>query len=160
MEVAGLSSERGTRSSTSHRPAGARDRRRSHTAVRVESTRAGQGPSRAASAVERTAGARVAPDPDTPDALQADYFLRLLAGRRGLIDQRIDECQRKIVTAEAKGDADAGANFRHLLRIAEQDRLTVDTLIDKLRRRFTARVPGDAPAASVLAVRRTGPTTR
>jgi hypothetical protein len=102
----------------------------------------------------------VAADPDTPDALQADYFLRLLAGRRGLIDQRIDDCQRKVITAEAKGDVDAGANFRRLLRIAEQDRRTVDTLIDKLRRRFTARVPGEAAAGSVLAVRRTGPATR
>lgn len=157
MDVAGLSSERGTRSSTNHRSASARDRRRSRTAVRVESTRAGQEPSRA---VERTAGALVAAEPDTPDALQADYFLRLLTGRRSLIDQRIDDCQRKIITAEAKGDADAGANFRRLLQIAEQDRLTVDTLIDKLRRRFTARVPGGAAAGPVLVLRRTDPTAR
>lgn len=69
--------------------------------------------------------------------------MRLLAGRRGFLDQRIEEYQRKIGTAEAKGDLDAVANLRRLVRVAEQDRLTLDTLLDKLRRRFVRRAtPG------------------
>jgi hypothetical protein len=79
--------------------------------------------------------------------MQADYFVRLLAGRRGLIDQRIDEYHRKIVTAEAKGDADAVASIRRLVRLADQDRDTVDVLIDKLRRRFVRPTPTEARPA-------------
>jgi hypothetical protein len=143
MDVAGLSHERGARSSDTHRSASTRDRRmrRSHTApAHAEAARQGQKP--APPAVERAAGA-ITPDvPDTADQLQADYFVRLLGGRRGLIDQRIDECQCKIATAEAKGDLDAVANFRHLVRIAEDDRRTLDALIDKLRVRFVRRTPG------------------
>ena len=93
MDVAGLSHERGARSSATHRSASTRDRR----------------------------------------------------VRRGLIDQRIDECQRKIATAEAKGDVDAVADCRRLVRIAEDDRRTLDALIDKLRRRFVRRTPGAGP---------------
>lgn len=74
--------------------------------------------------------------------------MRLLAGRRGLIDQRIDEYQRKIATAEAKGDADAVTNLRRLVRVADQDRETLDVLIDKLRRRFVRPTMAEArPAA-------------
>jgi hypothetical protein len=140
MDVAGLSHERGARSSATHRSANTRDRRgrRAHTAVRAESARPGHETSRAAP----TAGALAAPD--TADELQADYFVRLLAGRRGLIDQRIDECQRKIGTAEARGDLDAVANYRRLVRIAEQDRRTLDALIENLRHRFVRRTPGAA----------------
>jgi hypothetical protein len=82
--------------------------------------------------------------------------VRLLAGRRGLIDQRIDEYQRKIATAEAKGDADAVANFRRLVRGAEQDRGTLDGLIDKLRRRFVRPTPAEPRPA----VRRGAPSAR
>ncbi|WP_231986704.1 hypothetical protein [Mycobacterium sp. 852002-40037_SCH5390672] len=151
MDVAGLSHERGARSSATHRSAGTRDRRgrRNHTAAtRVESARQAQAPARPAPSVERAAGAIAADVPDTADQLQADYFVRLLGGRRGLIDQRIEECQRKIATAEAKGDLDTVANFRRLARIAEQDRHTLDALIDKLRRRFVRRAPGAASAGS------------
>ncbi|ETB37948.1 hypothetical protein O975_15725, partial [Mycobacterium avium subsp. paratuberculosis 11-1786] len=77
--------------------------------------------------------------PDTADQQQADYFMRLLTGRRGLIDQRLDGYRQKIAKAEAKGDADAVAGLRRLTRIAEQDRQAVDGLIDKLRRRFARR---------------------
>ncbi|BBY36536.1 hypothetical protein MMAN_06700 [Mycobacterium mantenii] len=146
MDVAGLSPERGARSSATHRSATTRDRRgrRSPTgSVRAEATR--QGPSRPAPAVECAAGAAA---PDTADQLQADYFVRLLTGRRGLIDLRIGECQRKIATAEVKGDVDAVVNLRRQLRIAEQDRQTLDALIDKLCRRFVHPAPGAAPAAS------------
>lgn len=143
MDVAGLSHERGARSSATHRSASTRDRRvrRSYTA-RAEAAPQGQKP--APAAVEREAGA-ITKVPDTADQLQADYFVRLLGGRRGLIDQRIDECQRKIATAEAKGDLDAVADCRRLVRIAEDDRRTLDALIDKLRRRFVRRTPGAGP---------------
>ena len=74
--------------------------------------------------------------------------MRLLAAKRGLIDQHLDEYQRKMIKAEAKGDVDAVANFRRLVRIAEHDRQSVEVLIDKLCRRFNRLVPGDALAAS------------
>src|SRR5690349_12982754 len=120
MDLAGLSPERGARSSVTRGSAGTRDRRgrRSHASVREETTRRTQEPSRPTPAVERAAGALAEAAPDTADQLQADYFVRLLAGRRGLIDQRIEEYQRKVVTAEAKGDADAVANLRRLNGVA------------------------------------------
>ncbi|WP_240629677.1 hypothetical protein [Mycobacterium colombiense] len=155
MDVAGLSHERGAPAGATHRSAGARDRRgrRVHTAaVRAESARQAQEPPRPAPAAGALAG------PDTADELQADYYVRLLASRRGLIDQRIDEYLRKIGTAQAKGDLDAVANYRRLARIAEQDRRTLDALIDKLRRRFVRGTPGAVspqagPAARRSAVR-------
>jgi hypothetical protein len=143
MDVAGLSHERGARSSATRRSAGTRDRRgrRSHTgAARAELT--GQVRKPAPPAAERPADAITTDLPDTADELQADYFVRLLGGRRGVIDQRIDECRRKIATAEAKGDLDAVVNFRQLVLIAEDDRRTLDALIDKLRRRFVRRTSG------------------
>lgn len=146
MDIAGLSPERGARSNVSRRSAGPRDRRgrRPHAAAsRPETARQGQEPSRPAPALERAADALASATPDSADQLQADYFVRLLAGRRGFIDQRIEEYQRKIGTAEAKGDLDAVANLRRLVRVAEQDRRTLDVLIDKLRRRFVRRAePG------------------
>lgn len=154
MDVAGLSHERGARSSATRRSAGTRDRRvrRSHTAgVRAESNRQGHKP--APPAVEGAAGAVTTAVPDTADQLQADYFVRLLGGRRGLIDQRIDECRRKIATAEAKGDLDAVANFRHLVRAAEDDRRTLDALIEKLRRRFVRRTPDARPPQARAVIR-------
>ncbi|WP_231999924.1 MULTISPECIES: hypothetical protein [unclassified Mycobacterium] len=157
MDVAGLSHERGARSSATRRSAGTRDRRgrRAHpAAVRAESARPGQETSRPAPA----AGALAAPG--TADELQADYFVRLLAGRRGLIDQRIDEYQRKIGTAEARGDLDAVANYRRLARIAEQDRRTLDALIDKLQRRFVRRTAGAAAPQARPVARRSAPGLR
>jgi hypothetical protein len=123
--------------------------------VRAETTHQGHEPSRPAPAADALAAAA----PDSADQLQADYFARLLAGRRGLIDQRIDEYQRKIATAEAKGDLDAVANFRRLVRTAEQDRRTVDALIDKLRRRFVRRTPA-AGSEARPALRRSAPGVR
>ncbi|TAM65906.1 hypothetical protein [Mycobacterium sp.] len=160
MDVAGLSADRGARSSATHRSASTRERRerRSHTnGVRAESARQTQGPSRPAPAIERAAGPFAAAAPGTADQLQADYFVRLLAGQRGLIDQRIDEYQRKIAAAEAKGDIDAAAGFRRLVRVAEQDQQTVEALAEKLCRRFARRAPAETPAGSPrgqLAVRR------
>ncbi|MGV0160090.1 hypothetical protein ACRU3B_11680 [Mycobacterium colombiense] len=147
MDVAGLSPERGTRASATRRSAGTRDRRgrASHTAAtRRETTRQAQAASRPAPALERAADALASATADSADQQQADYFVRLLAGRRGFIDQRLEEYQRKIGTAEAKGDVDAVANLRRLVRAAEQDRRTLDGLIDKLRQRFVRR-PGAGP---------------
>lgn len=149
MDVAGLSPERRARSSTTHRSAGTRDRRgrRAHAPTRPAQAR----PTPAAERVTTAA-------PDAGDQLQAEYFVRVLAGRRGLIHQRIEECQRKIAKAEAKGDADAVADFRRLMRTAEQDRQTVDALLEKLCRRFSCRVPGDVPAPrGRVTVRRPAP---
>lgn len=147
MDVAGLSPDRGARSSATHRSANARQRRekRSH------------GPSRPVPGIERAGGVLAAAAPGTADQLQADYFVRLLSVQRGLIDQRIDGYQRKIATAEAKGDNDAVAGFRRLVRIAEQERRTVEDLAEKLCVRFARRGPADTPTGSPrgrLAVRR------
>jgi hypothetical protein len=163
MDVAGLSPERGARSSATHRSAGTRDRRgrRSHTAAsRPETARQGQDASRHAPAIARAADALAAAAPDSADQQQADYFVRLLAGRRGFIDQRIEEYQHKIGTAEITGDLDAVANLRRLVRIAEQDRRTLDTLLDKLRRRFVRRAPATGSAQARPAVRRAAPVAR
>ncbi|WP_406816005.1 hypothetical protein [Mycobacterium sp. M23085] len=157
MDVAGLPPERRARSSATGRSVGTRDRhgRRLHLGVaRAETTRRGQEPARPAPALERAAGALAAAAPDTADQLQADYFVRLLVGRRGLIDQRIDEYQRKLAAAEAKADLDAVASLRRLARIAEQDRRTVDVLIDKLRRRFVRPAPGAGAPQARPVVRR------
>lgn len=147
MDVAGLSHERATRSITTRRSASTRDRRAHQPgagAVRPESVRSAQGssfgrtPSQPVPAAERTGGALDPAAPDTADQLQADYFIRMLAQRRRLIDQRIEEYQRAIATAEAKGDVDAVCGFRRLTSIEEHDRLMLDGMIDKLCRRFTA----------------------
>ncbi len=96
--------------------------------------------------------------PDTADQQQADYFIRMLAARRRLIDQRIEEYQRAIATAEAKGDADAVCGFRRLTRIEEHDRRALDGMMHKLCRRFTRRTPGEAPAPRTrVALRPAGP---
>jgi hypothetical protein len=65
----------------------------------------------------------------------------MLAQRRRLIDQRIEEYQRAIATAQAKGDADAVCGFRRLTSIEEHDRQMLDGMIDKLCRRFTRWAP-------------------
>lgn len=117
MDVAGLSPERGARSGAARRSAAVAVRpvRRSQpAAVRAETTRPGDHLSRPAPAVERAAGALAAAAPGTADQLQADYFVRLLVGRRDLIDERVDDYLRTIVAAEARGDLDAIAHFRCL----------------------------------------------
>jgi len=65
----------------------------------------------------------------------------MLAQRRRLIDQRIEEYQRAIATAQAKGDADAVCGFGRLTSIEEHDRQMLDGMIDKLCRRFTRWAP-------------------
>ncbi len=94
MDVTGLSHERGARSGTVRRPNGSRDR---HVrpprggAVRPESLCVDAGTAPSTLPVDRAADGASATAPDTADHRQADYFLRLLAQSRRLIDHRIDE---------------------------------------------------------------------
>ncbi|CQD22601.1 hypothetical protein BN000_05662 [Mycobacterium europaeum] len=83
---------------------------------------------------------------DVADRRQADYFVRLLSQNRRLIDQRIDDYQKAIATAQANGDVDAVGNLRRMARIEEQDRDSVDGMLEKLRRRFARSSPGQPPA--------------
>lgn len=76
----------------------------------------------------------------TADQRQADYFVRLLAQRRCHIDHRIDEYHKAIVGAETVGDSEGAGGLRRMARTEEQDRKTVDGLIENLHRRFQVRV--------------------
>ena len=82
---------------------------------------------------------------ETADHRQADYFLRLLTQSRRLSDHRIGEYHKAIARAEADGDAEGASVFRRMARIEEQDRRTLDGLIENLHRRFALRAPGEAP---------------
>jgi hypothetical protein len=84
---------------------------------------------------------------ENADCQQADYFLHLLAGRRRLIDHRVDEYQKAVAVAEANGDAEAACSFRRMVRLEIQDRQTVDGMLEKLHRRFLRPPGSDAPAA-------------
>jgi hypothetical protein len=83
--------------------------------------------------------------PETADHRQADYFLRLLTQSRRLNDHRIGEYHKAVARAEADGDAEAASAFRRMARIEEEDRHTLDRLIENLHRRFALRAPGEAP---------------
>jgi hypothetical protein len=136
MEIAGLSPERGARSAAARGSTGTLERP-------VRRPRAVS----AAPATDRSAG-----DPDTAasddaDRQQADYFLHLLAGRRRLIDHRVDEYQKAVAVAEANGDGEAACSFRRMVRLEMQDRQTVDGMMEKLHRRFVRQAASDAPAA-------------
>ncbi len=80
---------------------------------------------------------------DTADRAQADYFVRLLTQNRRLIDHRIDEYQKAIAISEANGDLEGAGSFRRMTRVEEQDRQTLDGLIEQLHRRFSRRTPGE-----------------
>jgi hypothetical protein len=82
---------------------------------------------------------------ETADYLQAEYFLRLLAQSRRHSDHRIGEYQKAIAVAEAAGDKEGAGCLRRQARIEEQDRQTIDGLIENLHRRFPIRVPGGVP---------------
>ncbi len=133
MDVAGLSQERAARKGAAGTSNGSRDR--------------GARPARGAGRPESVHVTRVDPvAAETADHLQADYFLRLLTQNRRLIDHRIDEFRKAIATSEAKGDVDAAGNVRRMMLIEEQERQTLDGLIEQLHRRFPRPAPGDAPA--------------
>ena len=60
---------------------------------------------------------------------------------RRLSDHRIDEYRKAITTAEANGDAEGARVFRRMMLGEEQDRQSIDGMIDGLRLRFSRRVP-------------------
>ncbi|OBG49366.1 hypothetical protein A9X03_13655 [Mycobacterium sp. E1715] len=140
MDVAGLSAERSARGS---RRVGSREHRvrRAHAGLARPESR-GSVPS--APSADRAA----ADAPDAADQRQADYFVRLLSQNRRLIEQRLDDYQKAIATAQAGGDVDAVCNLRRMARIEEQDRDNLDGMLERLRSRFARRAPADPPVQS------------
>ncbi len=141
MDVAGLSHERGARSGAA-RSVSSRDlrARRPHASVvRPAPAHLSQA---SPPSTDRPAGDVDPAAPDAADQHQAAYFVRVLSQNRRLTQQRIDDCQQAIVTAQANGDADAVCNLRRMARIEEQDRDHLDGMLEKLRRRFARRAPG------------------
>lgn len=139
MDVAGLSHERGARPVAARTSISSRDRRahRSHPSV-----------VRPEPAIDRPAGEADPGAPDAADHRQADYFMRLLTQSRRLVDQRIDEYQQAIAAAQISGDVDAACSLRRMAHIEEQDRQTLDGMLEKLHRRFPGRSPGGLPGGS------------
>jgi hypothetical protein len=70
------------------------------------------------------------------DHLQAVYFLRLLIPSCRRLDRKIDQHQKAIAIAESRGDLDHAHRIRRMLRVDEQERQTLEELIDRLQRRF------------------------
>src|SRR5947209_4081242 len=133
LDVAGLSDERGTRSIAGHSSNAVRDRRGRRprsSVVRAVPVSVRQPVTRA-----ETSAAAAA----TADRRQADYFRRVLAQNRRHIEHRLAEHQKAIATAEAAGDTDGAASLRRMARVEEQERQTLDGLIEKLQRRFPTR---------------------
>lgn len=140
MEFAGVPDERHARSAAARRPNTPRDLRRPSTGTgRPE-------PVRPNNVTPKSAGFGDADVSATADHRQADYFLRLLAQRRRLVDHRIGEYQKAITTSRAKGNVDAACSYGRMMRVEEQDRRTLDGMIDQLRRRFPGRGLGDIPS--------------
>ena len=77
--------------------------------------------------------------PATADDQQAEYFVRLLIQSRQRIEQRIDEHQKAISVAEARGKTEDVRRHRRMTLTEENDRRTVADLIDNLQQRFPAR---------------------
>ena len=142
MSVGSLSPERDARSAAARGTTSTLERgaRRPRAVAPRPEPKLSQGPA----AIEIDPGATAS---DNADHLQADYFLHLLAGRRHLIDHRVDEYQKAVAAAEGNRDAEAACNFRRMVRLEIQDRQTVDGMIEKLQRRFIRQDGGDAPAA-------------
>ena len=76
---------------------------------------------------------------ETADHRQADYFRRLLAQSRRHIEHRLGEYHKAIVTAEAAGDAEGAGSLRRMARVEEQERKTLEGLMENLQRRFPHR---------------------
>jgi hypothetical protein len=77
--------------------------------------------------------------PATADDQQAEYFVRLLTQSRRRIEQRIQDHQKAIAAAEARGKTEDVRRHRQLTLAAEQDRRTLADLVDSLRQRFPGR---------------------
>ncbi|BBZ44641.1 hypothetical protein [Mycobacterium parmense] len=129
MEFAGVPDERQGRSVAARGSSGRRDGR--HSRALAAGPAIGE-----------------AEPPVSADSRQADYFLHLLAQRRRLIDHRIDEYRKALAASEAQGETEAACNFRRMTRAEEQDRRTLDKMIDELRRRFPRRNVGEPPLAA------------
>jgi hypothetical protein len=84
--------------------------------------------------------------PAMADHRQADYFLRLLAQSRRLSEHRIEQYHKAIAAFEANGDVEGAASFRRMVCSEEQDRETLDGLIENLRRRFASATPVEVPS--------------
>jgi hypothetical protein len=69
----------------------------------------------------------------------------MLTQRRRLVEHRIDGYQKAIAISEANGDVESACGFRRMARIEEQDRQTLDGLIENLHRRFPLRPQGEVP---------------
>lgn len=82
----------------------------------------------------------------TADHRQADYFLRLLAQSRRLSEHRIEQYHKAIAAFEANGDVEGAESFRRMVCREEQDRQTLNGLIEKLRRRFAPGAPSEVPS--------------
>jgi hypothetical protein len=83
---------------------------------------------------------------EAADLRQADYFLRLLSQNRRLVEHRIEGYHKAIVGAEASGNTEGASGLRRLARVEEQERDTLTSLIEKLRRRFPTRNAAEVPA--------------
>jgi hypothetical protein len=151
MDLPGLSDERAARSVATRKSSSARDRhahRTRRSVVGPEPVRGSQGRSIPARGTDRSgddADFSVAAS-ETADQRQADYFLRLFAQSRRLSEHRIDQYHKAIATSESNGDVEAAASFHRLAYIEEQDRQTVDGLIENLRRRFAIGTPNEVPS--------------
>jgi len=133
MDVAGLSDERGTRSVAGHVSNAVRDRRGRRP--RSSAVRPGPVNVRQPGATAESAAVAAA----TADHRQAEYFRRVLIQSRRHIEHRLGDYQKAIATAEAAGDAEGAGTLRRMARAEEQERKTLDGLIDKLQRRFPPR---------------------
>jgi hypothetical protein len=129
MDFSGLSDEPGARSIATRKLSGVRDRRTRR------SRRGSSTPSLTINASAADADFSMAAAA-TADHRQADYFLGLLAQNRRLSEHRIGQYHKAIAICESNGDDEGAANFRRMVCNEEQDRQTLDGLIEKLRARF------------------------
>jgi hypothetical protein len=70
------------------------------------------------------------------DERQGAYFIELLSQHLRRIDSRIGKCRTAMADAQAAGDAENFRGFRRLLKIEQQERSTVEDLLENLNRRF------------------------
>jgi hypothetical protein len=93
---------------------------------------------------------------EAADLRQADYFLRLLNQNRRVVEHRIEGYHKAIASAEASGNTEGASGLRRMARVEEQERATLNSLIENLHRRFPGRTTAETPAThrrSPLAVR-------
>jgi hypothetical protein len=151
MDPAGLSNERATRSVAALRSSSARDRRPRRprrSMLRSEPVNGSQGNSTSPLTVSLPVGDAdsCSAGPAMADHRQADYFLHLLAQSRRLSEHRIEQYHKAIAAFEANGDVEGAASFRRMVCSEEQDRETLDGLIENLRRRFASAAPIEVPS--------------